>query len=446
MDFINNKMKKKAVFPLLVEMSLPPVISMLIQSMYNIVDSIFVAKLGEDSLTAVSLAYPLQNIALSVAVGLGVSVNAAIARNIGASKYSEADKVATHGLILAFVHSLLFILLGVLFTKPFISLFTDNNNIVQLGCDYTYIVMCLSSGVMIHVLIEKIFQSVGNMIKPMIMQGVGAIVNIILDPIFIFGMFGIPSMGVKGAAVATIIGQFTACIISVILFLNNNYGINIRLKHFKLDIFIVRQLYSVAIPSAFMMSVTSLLAGSINKIVSGFSQTAVAVIGIYFKLQMFVYMPVNGVIQGMRPIVSYNYGSGDIKRMNKTITVASIVSLIIMASGSIIFMLFPYNVLKLFNADNNMIIMGIRALRIISSGFIISTISVIFSGVFEALNRGMESFIVSLVRQLIITIPIAGLLSRFYGLNGVWVSFPAAEIAAAIVSVLLFKRMIKRLK
>lgn len=446
MDLVNNKMGSKAVFPLLVEMSIPPVISMLIQSMYNIVDSIFVARLGEDALTAVSLAYPMQNIVLSVAVGLGVSVNAAIARSIGASKQDEADEAATHGVFLAIFHSILFIIIGLFFTKKFITMFTDNEHIIRLGCDYTYIVICLSSGVMFHVLIEKIFQSVGNMVKPMIMQGVGAILNIILDPIFIFGMFGVPAMGVMGAAIATVIGQFTACIISVVLFIKNSYGINIRIKDLKLDWRMVKQLYSVAVPSAFMMSVTSLMAGGVNKILAGFSQTAVAVMGVYFKLQMFVYMPVNGVIQGMRPIVSYNYGAGDIKRMNKTITVSAIVSLCIMVLGTVIFMLLPYRVLNLFNADDKMITVGVSALRIISTGFIVSTVSIIFSGVFEALNRGMESFIVSFVRQLVITIPLAALLSQFWELNGVWVSFPLSEMAAAIVSALLFFRMVKNLE
>lgn len=441
-----SKMGEKPVLKLLIEMSLPPVISMLIQSMYNIVDSIFVARLGEDALTAVSLAYPLQNVALAVAVGFGVSINAVIARNTGAGRKEDADIAAAHGVVLTALHSILFILLGIFFTKPFISMFTEDQNVLLWGCEYSRIVICISCGMMFHILIEKMFQSIGNMIMPMIMQGVGALVNIILDPIMIFGIFGFPALGVRGAAIATVAGQFTACIISVILFLRANSGINIRLKGFRFDKDVIKQLYSVAVPSAVMLSLPSVLVGALNSILSSISQTAVAVLGIYFKLQSFVYMPVNGVIQGMRPIVSYNYGAGNLRRMYDTVKSAVFISAAIMAVGTVVFIIFPDIILDLFSANGSMLEMGTEALRIIGLGFIVSTFSVVFSGVFEALNRGAESLIVSLVRQFAVTIPLSLLLVKIWGVAGVWISFPVSELLSAFCALLLYKLFASKMK
>lgn len=441
-----SKMGEKPVLKLLIEMSLPPVISMLIQSMYNIVDSIFVARLGEDVLTAVSLAYPLQNVALAVAVGFGVSINAVIARNMGAGRKEDTDIAAAHGVVLTALHCILFILLGIFFTKPFISMFTEDQNVLLWGCEYSRIVICISCGMMFHILIEKMFQSIGNMIMPMIMQGVGALVNIILDPIMIFGIFGFPALGVRGAAIATVAGQFTACIISVILFLRANSGINIRLKGFRFDKDVIKQLYSVAVPSAVMLSLPSVLVGALNSILSSISQTAVAVLGIYFKLQSFVYMPVNGVIQGMRPIVSYNYGAGNMRRMYDTVKSAVFISAAIMAVGTVVFIIFPDIILDLFSANGPMLEMGTEALRIIGLGFIVSTFSVVFSGVFEALNRGAESLIVSLVRQFAVTIPLSLLLVKIWGVTGVWISFPVSELLSAFCALLIYRLFVSKMK
>lgn len=299
-----NQMGTKAIFPLLMGMSVPPMISMLIQSLYNIVDSIFVAKLGEEALTAVSLAYPLQNLVLAVAVGLGVATNAAIARNLGAKKSEEANDAAAHGLVLTGIHSIFFILLGIFFTKPFLQMFTDNPTVLEWSCQYSYIVICLSFGSLFHIEIEKMFQATGNMFLPMIMQGVGAIVNIILDPIMIFGLFGFPAMGVRGAATATILGQFSACMLSIILFCRHSGGLQIHMKRFRMKGRIVRQLYLVAVPSTVMMSLPSILIGVLNGILGAVSQTAVAVLGVYFKLQMFVYMPAK--VPSFQP-VSHKY-------------------------------------------------------------------------------------------------------------------------------------------
>lgn len=442
---MKNTMETKPVFPLLMSMSVPPMISMLIQSMYNIVDSIFVAKLGEEALTAVSLAYPLQNLALAVAVGLGVGANAGIARNLGAKKQERVDQIAAHTIFFTAVHAILFILLGIFLTKPFIGMFTQNEQVMQWGCEYSYIVICLSSGSLFHIAIEKMFQSCGKMLIPMAMQALGAIVNIILDPIMIFGYFGFPAMGVKGAAIATVIGQFAACILSVILFVTKCGQIRIRLKGFRLDKEIVKQLYIVAIPSTIMLSLPSLLIGILNGILAAISQTAVAVLGVYFKLQTFVYMPGNGVLQGMRPMLSYSYGAKQYTRLKETIKVSVLVCGAIMVAGTLLFVLLPEPILGMFDAEGAMLDMGVSALRIIGGGFIFSTISTVFAGVFEALGKGVESLIISLLRQLLIIVPISFALAGTLGVTGVWISFPVAEMIAMIVSIILLKRTLNRL-
>ena len=427
-----NQMGTKAIFPLLMGMSVPPMISMLIQSLYNIVDSIFVAKLGEEALTAVSLAYPLQNLVLAVAVGLGVATNAAIARNLGAKKSEEANDAAAHGL-------------GIFFTKPFLQMFTDNPTVLEWSCQYSYIVICLSFGSLFHIEIEKMFQATGNMFLPMIMQGVGAIVNIILDPIMIFGLFGFPAMGVRGAATATILGQFSACMLSIILFCRHSGGLQIHMKGFRMKGRIVRQLYLVAVPSTVMMSLPSILIGVLNGILGAVSQTAVAVLGVYFKLQMFVYMPANGIIQGMRPIISYNYGAGAKKRLHETIKVSVLVTAVIMAVGTILFMGFPEPVLSLFSATEEMQKMGAQALRIIGTGFIVSTLGTVFAGVFESMGKGIASLIVSLLRQLVIIVPCSLMLIKVMGVAGVWLTFPVSEAVAAVVASILLYRMMKKI-
>lgn len=437
MDKNIEAMGKKPILPLLLSMSFPPMLSMLIQSMYNIIDSIFVARLGEEALTAVSLAFPLQNLVLSVAVGLGVGLNAVIARNLGAGNMKEVENAAAHGMVLTALHSIVFILIGLFLTKPFFHMFAQNEAIFSMGCSYTYLVICFSAGSLFHIAVEKMFQATGNMIMPMLMQGLGAVINIILDPIMIFGLFGFPAMGVTGAAVATLIGQFSACILSVVLFAKKG-GIKLHLKGFRFRKSTVQSIYSVALPSAVMTSLPSVLIGTLNGILSSVSQTAVAVLGIYFKLQTFVYMPANGVVQGMRPIVSYNYGAGDRKRLIQTIKTACAVIAVIMCVGMILFIGFPGAIMQMFDAGENMRSMGVLALRIISAGFLLSTLGITFSGTFEALGMGFQSLTISLLRQFIITIPLAVVLIRPFGTSGVWAAFPIAETIAAAAAVFLF--------
>lgn len=441
----SNAMGTRPVLPLLLSMSVPPMISMLIQSMYNVVDSIFVARLSQNALTAVSLAFPLQNLVLSVAVGLGVGLNACIARSLGAGDPQKANDAAAHGLVFTTIHALLFVLVGIFGTRPFLQMFTTDPEVLEMGCQYSYIVICLSFGSLYHIFIEKIFQATGNMVVPMILQGVGAIINIVLDPILIFGLFGLPALGVPGAAIATVAGQMTACALAVILFVKSSCPVRIRMKGFRLNGALTAQLYGVGIPSGLIMALPSLLVGMLNAILASFSQTAVAVFGAYFKLQTFVYMPASGLVQGMRPIMSFNYGAGRRDRMHQILRCSLLVTGGIMLVGWLLFSLLPGPIMALFGADAEMSAMGASALRIISLGFLVSTIGYVLAGAFEALGKGVQSLTVSMIRQLIVIPPLAWVLSRTFDLAGVWMSFPIAEVLAAVVAVVLYRYTMKRL-
>ena len=428
------KMGSKRVFPLLMSMSLPPVLSMLVQSLYNIVDSMFVAKVSDSAYLAVLYAFPIQNFILSLAVGAGVGLNSYIARKLGAGDRDEADSAVTHGFLLAGVHSLLFVLLGLFFIEPFFRLFTDSAEVLSLGVSYTRIVVFLSCGTIFHITVEKIFQSVGRMVFPMLLQAAGAVINILLDPILIFGLFGFPAMGVEGAAVATIIGQMSAMLLSFLLFFFGKYDVGLT----------VRSIYAVAIPSTVMMSIASVLVMGLNAILGRFSEFAVSAFGSYYKLQTFVYMPANGLVQGMRPILSFNYGAKNRTRVMGTLRCSLLVVVLIMAAGTLLFMAAPAAVLGLFNASPEVLGIGIPALRILCTSFIVSSVGVVFSALFESLDMGKESLVISLLRQFAITLPLAFLLSIPFGLTGIWIAFPIAETAAALVSLLLFRRVRKR--
>lgn len=441
MTVSSDSMGSRPVFPLLMSMAIPPMISMLIQSMYNIVDSIFVSKLGEDALTAVSLAFPLQNLVLAAGVGFGVGVNAAIARNLGAENHREVNKAASHGVVLTAIHSVLFVLLGLFATEPFFRLFTKDETVLSLGCTYSYIVITLAAGSLFHIFIEKMFQSIGNMLLPMIMQGVGAVINIILDPILIFGYFGFPAMGVAGAAIATIIGQFSACGLSVWLFYKNHGSISISLKGFRFDKQMLKTLYSVGIPSCIMICMPSVMIGILNSILAAVSQTAVAVLGVYFKLQTFVYMPASGLVQGMRPLISYNYGAGNRERVKKILSASLYSTGVIMALGTVLFLIFPEPIMKLFHAGNTMMSMGTAALRIISTGFLVSTVGTILSGAFESLGKGVQSLVITVLRQFIVIVILSLIFIKPFGITGVWITFPIAECLASVVGVILFRQL-----
>lgn len=432
-------MKRKPVFSLLISMSVPMMLSMLIQSLYNIVDSIYVSRLGTDALTAVSLAYPLQNAIVSVAVGIGVGISTAISIHLGAGDQEKADRSATLGIALTVFHCVLFVLAGIFITRPFLSLFTDDPAILEDACDYTYIVLCLSFGALLQIAFEKIFQSIGQMKITMYLLIVGCVINIALDPILIFGLLGFPALGVSGAAIATVIGQICAFLLYIAVYMRKSYAVHIRLKHLKFDRSIIRQIYGVGIPSSIMMLLPSVLISILNSILTALSDVYVAVLGVYFKLQTFIYMPANGIVQGMRPIIGYNYGAGENERVRSTIRYSLGCAAMLMLAGTLLSLLIPEQIFTLFDADAELMSAGVTALRIICIGFLVSSIGVIYSGTFEALGNGRNSLIISLLRQFAVTVPLAFLLSRVWGAAGVWAAFPAGEVIAAAAAYVLLK-------
>ena len=432
-------MKRKPVFSLLISMSVPMMLSMLIQSLYNIVDSIYVSRLGTDALTAVSLAYPLQNAIVSVAVGIGVGISTAISIHLGAGDQEKADRSATLGIALTVFHCVLFVLAGIFITRPFLSLFTDDPAILEDACDYTYIVLCLSFGALLQIAFEKIFQSIGQMKITMYLLIVGCVINIVLDPILIFGLLGFPALGVSGAAIATVIGQICAFLLYIAVYMRKSYAVHIRLKHLKFDRSIIRQIYGVGIPSSIMMLLPSVLISILNSILTALSDVYVAVLGVYFKLQTFIYMPANGIVQGMRPIIGYNYGAGENERVRSTIRYSLGCAAMLMLAGTLLSLLIPEQIFTLFDADAELMSAGVTALRIICIGFLVSSIGVIYSGTFEALGNGRNSLIISLLRQFAVTVPLAFLLSRVWGAAGVWAAFPAGEVIAAAAAYVVLK-------
>ncbi len=433
-----NKIGTKPVFPLLMSMAFPPMLSMLIQSMYNIVDSMFVARFSQNALTAVSLAFPLQNLVLAVAVGAGVGVNSYISRKLGARDRDAANAAVTHGFLLSFAHAIFFVLFGLVAIKPFFRMFTDSPEIISLACDYSYIVVLGAFAQLFHIMVEKLLQSTGRMLAPMLLQTIGAIANIILDPILIFGLLGAPRMGVRGAAIATLLGQILSMTLSLLVFFLRDQDLRMDLKKFRPDLRAVAQIYAVGVPTMLMNALGSLLVTLLNSILIRFSELAVSVFGVYFKLQTFVFMPVSGLTQGALPIMGYNYGAQNRRRLLSTLRCAVLVAVGIMAAGNLLFVLIPDKLLLLFNASPEMLEMGVSALRIISCSYIFAAVGLIFSTMFQAVGKGSYSLTVFLMRQLIVVVPLAFLLSRTLGLNGIWLSFPIAEAAGAIAAVLFF--------
>lgn len=443
MNSKQEQMKNRPIFPLLVSMAIPMMFSMLIQSLYNIVDSMFVARLGNDALTAVSLVFPLQNLVIAIAVGFGIGVSSCISINLGSKNVKRASQAASVGIVLSIIHSILFVIFGLLVTKPFLRMFSSSESIVDMGTEYGYIVLCLAFGALIQVCIEKIFQALGEMNVTMVVLAVGAIINIILDPILIFGKFGFPAMGVTGAAIATVIGQISGLVIYLIVLSYKKLPIKVSLRNIHFDKQLIKQLYSVGIPSSIMMSLPSLLVSILNSLLVKFSEIHVSVLGIYYKLQTFIYLPANGIVQGMRPIVGYNYGAKQTDRLHKTLKISLLFAATIMFIGTVLCLFIPQQILRLFNADSAMLEIGVPALRIICLGFLISTFGIIYSGAFEALGLGYQSLLISLLRQFIIIIPLSFILTKFIGATGIWVSFPISEAIAAIVAIILMRKTLK---
>ena len=436
-----NKMAVRPVFPLLMSMAIPPMISMLIQSLYNIVDSMFVAKIGEDALTAVSLAFPVQTLIVACSVGIGVGVNSYISRSLGREDPQGADSAVAHGLLMAAFVSVLFVLAGQFLLEPFFRMFSSDPLILSEAIAYTQICLTFCAGCFIHICIEKVFQSTGSMIFPMLLQALGAITNIILDPIMIFGLFGFPAMGVKGAAVATVIGQHTAMLASLLVFLLGKFAVRLDLRNFRFSWKMIRDIATIAVPNSCMNALGSVLVMGLNSILIGFSNTAVSLFGIYYKLQTFVFMPASGLTQGAMPIMGFSYGAGNGKRLQHTLSISLRVCFIIMAMGCLLFMAAPAWLLSLFGASEEMLTMGIPALRIISVSFLPATIGFILPTMFQSMGQGAYSLIVFLLRQLVITLPMAAILSGPFGLTGIWVSFILAESVAAAVALLLYRKL-----
>lgn len=438
-----NAMRTRPVMPLLLSMSMPVVLSMLIQSLYNIVDGLWVAKLGTSAISAVSLAFPLQNVVLAAGVGMGVGISSLMAIHLGAGDREQASRTASTGMMLVLIHCVLFVIGGLLITKPFLQLFTDDPETLKWACDYAYIVVCLSFAQLIQMGFEKIFQGAGKMMTTMFLMATGCIVNIVLDPILIFGLLGFPAMGVKGAAWATVIGQVFAMVLYLIVYAKKGIGVTIHPKYAKWDGKRIRSLYSVGVPSCLVLVMPSLLTGILNGILAKLGEIYVAVFGLYFKLQTFINLPSCGVIQGMRPIISYNYGAGEHQRVKKTVLCSLVIVALIAAFGTVIALGFPGPVLSLFNSDAELLEKGIPALQIIGTGFLISTVSVVACGVFEAMGKGHLSLVLSLLRQLAVLVPVAWVLSRFLGANGIWLAFPIAEAVTLIPSVLMLQHLFR---
>ena len=431
-----NKMGTMPIGKLVFNMSLPMMVSMMVQALYNIVDSIFVAKLSENALTAVSLAFPLQTLLIAVATGTGVGMNALLSKSLGEKDFKKANKTATNAAFIYAVSYIIFLILGFTVVKPFYrsQVGSADAEIMTMGVDYLSTVMIFSFGIFTQVFFERLLTSTGRTIFSMTSQLSGAVTNIILDPILIFGMFGAPKMGVTGAAVATVIGQCVAGLVAGTCNHKFNHEVRFQFKGFKPDFKIIGTIYAVGIPSIIMQSIGSVMTYCMNRILIEFSSTATAVFGVYFKLQSFIFMPVFGLNNGITPIIAYNYGARQRKRMVKTIKVSLATAFCLTFIGFVLFESIPQALLGLFNASDDMLKIGVPALRTIGVHYLIAWFCIIAGTVFQALGKAVFSMVVSIMRQLVVLVPAAYLLAKFGGLHMVWWSFPIAEVMSFIVS------------
>ena len=442
MERSENRMGYMPVKKLILSMSLPMMVSMLVQALYNVVDSIFVARIGEEALTAVTLAFPLQNLMIAVGSGTGVGINALLSRSLGEKRFDRSDDTANTGLLLTGFNFLLFLLLGLFAARPFLASQTDNAVIAAYGTSYLQIVCCLSIGLFFQMTFERLLQSTGRTLYSMISQVTGAVINIIFDPIMIFGLFGFPKLGVTGAALATVLGQVCASVIGMALNLKKNRDITFSIRRILAPkAQIIREIYYVGVPSILMMSIGSLMTFLMNLILIVFSETATAVFGVYFRLQSFFFMPVFGLNNGMIPVLAYNYGARKKQRILEALRFSVMLAMGIMVAGTVIFHLFPHQLLALFNASAEMERIGIPALRIISLSFPLAALGIIMGSVFQAFSKGFYSLVVSVSRQLVVLIPAAWLLSRLGNVTLVWWAFPISELVSFAVSAVLFMRI-----
>ncbi len=439
-----NKMGIMPIPKLLITMSLPMIASMLVQALYNIVDSMFVAQLNENALTAVSLAFPIQNLMIAVAAGTGVGINALLSKSLGEKQFDTANTIARNGILLGVLSSLVFAIAGIFGSRLFFEIQTEDAQIIEYGTQYMSVITIASIGIFLQITFERLMQSTGKTIFNMITQGLGAIINIILDPILIFGWFGLPAMGVTGAAVATVIGQIIAAMLGIFFNWKYNKEINVSFKGFRPCGKTIGNIYKIGVPSIIMQSIGSLTTFGMNNILLMFSSTAATVFGVYFKLQSFIFMPVFGLTNGMIPIVAYNYGARNKKRIYQTFKLSVVMAVSIMAVGVVIFQTIPRTLLGLFEASDNMLAIGVPALRIISLSFVFAGFCIVCSSVFQALGNGVYSMLMSFARQIIVILPVAFIFAKLIGLDAVWFSYPIAEVVSVVICIVLLKRIMDK--
>ena len=446
---IQSKENKMGVMPvnrLLITMSLPMVISMLVQALYNIVDSVFVAQINEAALTAVSMAFPIQNLMIAVAAGTGTGVNALLSKSLGEKNKRMVDDTANMGVFLAICSYAVFAIIGIFLSRIYFAAQISDTQIIEYGDEYMSVICLFSFGLFGQIITERLLQATGRTIFTMFTQGIGAIINIILDPILIFGLLGLPAMGVTGAAAATVIGQIIAAILGFVCNAVYNHDITLSIKGiFTIDTTVISKVYRVGIPSIIMQSITSVMTFSLNKILAEFSSTAVAVFGVYYKLNSFIFMPVFGMNNGLVPILSYNYGARKPDRIKKTIKLGMKYAVAIMIFGLLLFELFPSGLLGIFDASQEMLSIGCVALRIIASSFVFAGVAIICSTVFQAIGNPLHSLIMSVCRQLLVIVPVAWLLSLSGRLELVWLAFPIAEFVSVAMSIFFMKKTIRHL-
>lgn len=442
---LESKMGTMPVRPLLLNVSLPIVLSMFVQAFYNVADSFFVARLSEEAFTAVSLVFPVQNLIIAVAVGTGVGINSLLSRRLGEKDFEAANKTAENGVFITIITWLVFVVLGLLFTNAYFAGYAQNPEIgpvvAKMGKEYMYIVTIASFGVFVSITMERLLQATGRSVYSMVSQMVGAVVNIILDPIMIFGLLGFPKMGVVGAAIATVIGQVVSMCLGLYFNAAHNKEIKIRLAGFRPHGSTIKNIYVVGVPSIIMQSLGSVMVFGLNQILAAFSSAAVSVLGVYFRLQSFVFMPLFGFNNGMIPIVAYSYGAGKPKRIEEAIWFTLKIYFGLMLTGLALFWIFPAAFIGIFTPTPDMLEIGISALRIISISYVFAPVSLLAIGVFQALGEGIYSMVMAIIRQLLLILPLAWVLSKFFQENGVWMAFPIAEIITFFVGIVFLRKV-----
>lgn len=436
-------MKEKPVLPLLISMSLPMVISMLVNSLYNIVDSFFVAKISEEAMTALSLVYPVQNFINAVAIGFGVGINAVIAYHLGAREHEKANRAATWGFVLSLIHGAVMMVGCIAVMPAFLRMFTGEEQVIDYGIRYSRIAFAFSLIIVTSLAFEKIFPSVGRMKVTMGGMLAGCVTNIILDPVLIFGIGPFPAMGIEGAALATGIGQVLTVIIYVVIYFARPIPVRLGRKYLTWEGGLFLRLYSIGIPATLNLALPSLLISALNAILAAYGQIYVVILGIYYKLQTFLYLPANGIVQGMRPIIGYNYGAKEHKRVRQIYRITLTISAAIMLIGTVICLAVPGQLIAIYTTNPETIEAGKTALRVICAGFIVSAVSVTSSGALEGLGKGVPSFIISLFRYVVIIIPVAFLLSRVFGAAGVWNAFWIAETITAVIAFVVYRKALR---